>query len=87
MTANESTHMGSESELSILLDLTLDEARRRTAILEAIGDNWDPVVVLAEEERAFDLLYSGLNPEQQHTYDRLVEADVLPDRTVRHVAD
>jgi hypothetical protein len=36
-----------------MVPLTLDEARRRTAILEAVGDDWDPVEMLAEEERAW----------------------------------
>ena len=74
--------MRSESELSVVLDLTLDEARRRAAVLEAIGDDWDPVAVLAEEERAYDLLYSGLDAEQQRIYDELVDAGVLPGRTM-----
>ena len=79
--------MGSDSELSFALDLTLDEARRRTAVLEAIGEDWDPVAVLAEEERAYDMLYSGLDPEQQRIYDERVQAGVLPDRTVGRVTD
>ena len=68
-------------------DLTLDEARRRAAVLEAIGDDWDPVEVLAEEERAWDLLYSGLDDDQQRIYDELVRAGVLPDRTANRVTD
>ncbi|MHA4853285.1 DUF6400 family protein [Rhodococcus sp. MSC1_016] len=79
--------MSGHSELSFALDLTLDEARRRTAVLEAIGDDWNPVAVLAEEERAYDLLYSGLDAEQQRIYDELVAAGVLPDRTVGRVTD
>lgn len=79
--------MDSDSELSFALDLTLDEARRRSAVLEAIGEDWDPVAVLAEEERAYDMLYSGLDPEQQRIYDELVQAGVLPDRTAGRVAD
>jgi hypothetical protein len=68
-------------------DLTLDEARRRAAVLEAIGSDWDPVAVLAEEERAWDLLYSGLDDDQQRIYDELVSAGVLPDRTANRVTD
>jgi hypothetical protein len=75
------------ADLSFAYDLTLDEARRRTAILEAIGDDWDPVAVLNEEERAYDMLYSDLDDEQQRIYDELVSAGVLPDRTVSRVAD
>jgi hypothetical protein len=68
-------------------DLTLDEARRRAAVLEAIGGDWDPVQVLAEEERAWDLLYSGLDDGQQRIYEELVDAGVLPDRTANRVTD
>ena len=39
------------ADLDFAYDLTLDEARRRTAVLEAIGDDWDPIAVLAEEEQ------------------------------------
>ena len=68
-------------------DLTLDEARRRTAVLEAIGDDWDPVEVIAEEERAWTMLYSNLDDDQQRIYDVLVSAGVLPHRTVNRVSD
>ncbi|WP_157117564.1 DUF6400 family protein [Nocardia vaccinii] len=68
-------------------DLTLDEARRRSAVLEAIGDDWDPVAVLAEEERAYDMLYSNLDDEQQRIYDELVAAGILPGRAARRIAD
>jgi hypothetical protein len=74
-------------ELTFAYDLTLDEARRRTAVLEAIGDDWDPIAVLAEEERAYDMLYSGLDAEQQRVHDELVSAGVLPDRMRNRVAD
>jgi hypothetical protein len=75
------------NDLEFAYDLTLDEARRRTAILEAIGDDWDPIAVLAEEESAYEMLYSDLDAEQQRVYDELVSAGVLPDRTVAHAAD
>ena len=74
-------------DLDFSYDLTLDEARRRAAMLEAIGDDWDPIAVLAEEEKAYDMLYSGLDEQQQRLYDELVSAGVLPDRTVSRVAD
>lgn len=60
-------------------DLTFDEARRRTAVLAALGENWDPVAVLAQEEEAYRMLYSGLDAEQQRVYDELVAAGVLPE--------
>ena len=68
-------------------DLTLDEARRRAAVLDALEDTWDPVRALAEEERAINLLYSGLDDEQQRIYDDLVSAGVLPERGADRVAD
>jgi hypothetical protein len=70
------------NDLAFAYDLTLDEARRRTAVLEAIGDDWDPIQALVEEELAWDMLYSGLDDAQQRIYDELVTAEVLPDRTV-----
>jgi hypothetical protein len=74
-------------DLDFSYDLTLDEVRRRAAVLEAIGDDWDPVAVLAEEEKAYDMLYSDLDEEQQRIYDELVTAGVLPDRTANRVTD
>ncbi|WNG90910.1 DUF6400 family protein [Mycobacterium sp. ITM-2016-00318] len=75
------------ADLDFAYDLTLDEARRRTAVLEAIGDEWDPVAVLAEENEAYELLYSNLDDEQQRIYDELVSAGVLPERDRDRVAD
>jgi hypothetical protein len=74
-------------QVAFAYDLTLDEVRRRTAILEAIGEDWDPVAVLAEEDRAYAMLYSDLDDEQQRIYDDLVAAGVLPDRVAGRVAD
>jgi hypothetical protein len=75
------------ANLDFAYDLMLDEARRRSAVLDAIGDDWDPIAVLAEEEKAHDMLYSGLDVEQQRIYDELVVGGVLPDRAVKRVAD
>jgi Family of unknown function (DUF6400) len=75
------------NHLAFAYDLTLDEARRRAAVLEAIGDDWDPLEVLAEEGRAYAMLYSGLDDEQQRLYDDLVAAGVLPDRVAGRVSD
>lgn len=73
--------------LEFAYDLTLDEARRRAAIVEAIGDDWDPLTVLAEERRAYEMLYSDLDAEQQRIYDDLVAAGVLPGRAAGDVPD
>jgi hypothetical protein len=75
------------ANLDFAYDLTLDEARRRTAVLASLGDDWDPGAVLAEEERAYEMLYADLDDDQQRMYDELVAAGVLPDRSVSHVAD
>jgi uncharacterized protein DUF6400 len=75
------------SDVDFVYDLTLDEARRRTAVLEAIGDDWDPIEVLAQENEAYDMLYSNLDDEQQAIYDELVSAGVLPDRDGARVTD
>ncbi|TAM67198.1 MAG: hypothetical protein EPN51_14495 [Mycobacterium sp.] len=75
------------ADLDFAYDVTLDEARRRSAVLEAIGDDWDPVAVLGEEQKAYDMLYSNLDDEQQRVYDELVRAGVLPERTSARVTD
>jgi hypothetical protein len=75
------------ANLDFAYDLTLDEARRRSAVLQAIGDDWDPVAVLAEEQTAHEMLYSNLDAEQQRIYDELVRAGVLPSRTADRVTD
>lgn len=69
------------ADLDFAYDLTIDESRRRAAVLEALGDGWDPIAVLEQERQAYDMLYSDLDEEQQRIYDELVSAGVLPDRT------
>lgn len=73
--------------LEFAYDLTLDEVRRRSAMLDAIGSDWDPIRALAEEEKAYAMLYSNLDAEQQRHYEALVSAGVLPDRVVDHASD
>ena len=75
------------ADIDFAYDLTLDEARRRSAVLEAIGDDWDPIAVLAEENNAYDMLYSNLDGQQQRIYDELISAGVLPERDGDRVAD
>jgi hypothetical protein len=70
--------MASDPYLEYACDLRLDEARRRSAVLDAIGDNWDPVATLSAEKQAYALLYSGLDDHQQRVHDELVTAGVLP---------
>ena len=59
-------------------------ARVATVVHEPV---WDPIQALTEEELATDMLYSGLDDEQQRVYDELVSAGVLPDRAANRVAD
>src|ERR1700739_3846336 len=73
--------------LEFAYDLTLDEVRRGSAVLEAIGPDWDPIRALAEEEQAYAMLYSNLDAEQQRVYDNLVSAGVLPERAADHASD
>lgn len=75
------------ADLNFAYDLTLDEARRRTAVLEAIGDDWDPIAVLAEENKAYEMLYFNLDKEQRRVYAELISAGVLPEREGDRVAD
>jgi hypothetical protein len=65
---------------TIEFDLVRDEGRRRAAVVAALGDEWDPVAVLADEDEAYRLLYSGLDEEQTAIYRRLEAAGVLPPR-------
>lgn len=67
-------------EYSVNYDLTMDEARRRDAVMKVIGDEWDPIEALAGEELANNMLYSGLDGSQVQIYHALVAAGVLPDR-------
>ncbi|WP_433395836.1 DUF6400 family protein [Streptomyces sp. CA-146814] len=60
------------------IDLTFEEARRRAAVVAGLGPDWEPMAALRGEDEAYALLYSGLDAEQQRTYDRLVAAGVLP---------
>jgi hypothetical protein len=68
------------NEVVMAFDLAVDEARRRSAVLRAIGAHWDPAVVLANELAACEMLYSGLDGPTQQIYDYLVTARVIPRR-------
>ncbi|MFJ8017055.1 DUF6400 family protein [Streptomyces sp. NPDC096339] len=71
---------GASPLVDFAVDLTSQEVLRRAQVMEALGPDWDPVEVLLGEEAAYDLLYSGLDPQQQRLYDELVAAGVLPAR-------
>lgn len=78
--------VGGSAPIDFDVDLTAQEVLRRAHVMEALGPDWDPVEVLQGEEAAYDLLYSGLDAEQQRIYDDLVTAGVLPPRPDRHAA-
>ncbi|WP_123977009.1 DUF6400 family protein [Streptomyces sp. Ag109_O5-1] len=63
-----------------VVDLAGHEMTRRAHVMEALGADWDPVEMVRGEEEAYDMLYSGLDEEQQRIYDSLVAAGVLPRR-------
>ena len=65
------------NELVMTFDLAVDESRRRAALLHAIGPHWDPVVVLANEQEAWEMLYSGLDGPTQQIYNDLAAARVI----------
>ncbi|MFD0354249.1 DUF6400 family protein [Streptomyces sp. NPDC127110] len=71
---------GPDDPVVFAVDLTSQEMLRRAQVMAALGPDWDPVEVLRGEEEAYDLLYSGLDAEQQRMYDDLVAAGVLPVR-------
>jgi hypothetical protein len=77
----------SRTDIIFEIDLTHQEARRRAEVVAALGPDWDPIAVMQAEEQAYDLLYSGLDTQQQETYDMLVAAGVLPRREPGHAAD
>ena len=70
-----------QPDICFAYDMTIDEIRWRIAVLEAIGEGWDPLHAMAEEDMASRVLYSDLEDEQQRIFDGLVRAGVLPDRT------
>ncbi|MDC0773267.1 DUF6400 family protein [Streptomyces sp. HD] len=73
-----SSHGSAPVEFSV--DLSAHEMLRRAHVLDALGPDWDPVAALRGEDEAYELLYSGLDAEQQRIHDELVAAGVLPSR-------
>ncbi|MFJ3925261.1 DUF6400 family protein [Streptomyces sp. NPDC090022] len=71
---------GTPALVDFAVDLTAQETLRQAHVLDALGPAWDPIEVLRGEEAAYDLLYSGLDADQQRLYDDLVAAGVLPRR-------
>lgn len=68
------------AEIEFTVDLATIELQRRAEVVNALGPHWDPIAVLEAESTAYDLLFFGLDAEQQGFYQELVEAGVLPRR-------
>ncbi|MFF7886311.1 DUF6400 family protein [Streptomyces sp. NPDC007896] len=83
---NPSPSDGTPALVDFSVDLTAQEVQRQAQVLGALGPDWDPMEVMLGEEAAYDLLYSGLDEEQQRLYDDLVAAGVLPPRGGGHAA-
>jgi hypothetical protein len=66
-----------------VFDLTAHEQIRVAAVLEALGDSFDPIRVLEGEHEARALLYSDLDDNQLAVYDELVRAGVLNEGALR----
>ncbi|MFJ1602477.1 DUF6400 family protein [Streptomyces sp. NPDC088253] len=77
---------GTPALVDFSVDLTAQEVQRQAQVLAALGPDWDPMEVMRGEEAAYDLLYSGLDEEQQRLYDDLVAVGVLPPRGGGHAA-
>jgi hypothetical protein len=59
------------------LDLDAHEQFRLASVLAASEGTYDPAVVHEGERKARELLYSGLDCDQQRIYDELKAAGVL----------
>lgn len=84
--ADPSPGSATPGTVDFTVDLTSQEVLRRAQVMAALGPDWDPIEVLQGEEAAYDLLYSGLDAEQQRLYEDLVTAGVLPRRGGGHAA-
>ncbi|WP_328741029.1 DUF6400 family protein [Streptomyces erythrochromogenes] len=80
------TDAGTSGLTDFTLDLTSQEVLRRAHVMEALGPHWNPIEVLHSEETAHNLLYSGLDAQQQRLHDDLTAAGILPTREDGHAA-
>ena len=60
-------------------DLTVHKATRLTAVLNALGPQWNHTDIYTGEAQAHQMLYAHLDADQQATYDVLLAAGALPD--------
>lgn len=64
--------------VDFVFDLIAHETTRLAAVLDALGDSYDPVEVEAGEAAARRMLMSNLSHEQAAIRDELIAAGVLP---------
>ncbi len=64
-----------------VFDVGQEDLNRRSLVIEAMGDEFDPAEILQDEQEADELLFSNLDAEQQETYDMLVREGVICDRS------
>jgi hypothetical protein len=66
--------------MDFFVDLSAHEQRRLTVVMQQrLSDpDFDPGAVLADEQRAQEMLMSNLDADQTAVRDRLREAGVLP---------
>ena len=62
-----------------IFDLTTHEQTRLVAVLNCLGDDFDPLAVLEGEREAHAMLYSGLDTKQLAVYEQMVRAEVFSD--------
>jgi hypothetical protein len=67
------------SLVSFDIDLTMHEGLRLTAVLDALGPQWDPMQVYTGEAEAHRMFYADLDADQQAAYELLIAAGALPD--------
>jgi hypothetical protein len=67
------------SLVSFEIDLTMHEGLRLTAVLNALGPQWDPMEVYSGEAEAHRMLYADLDADQQAAYELFMAAGALPD--------
>lgn len=64
--------------MDFVFDLTAHETTRLAAVLDALGDSYDPAEVAAGEDAAYLMLMADLDPWQIAIRDELIAAGVLP---------
>jgi hypothetical protein len=64
--------------MEFVLDLTSHEQTRLAVVLDACGDLYDPAELLAGEQQATRMLYSGLDEAQTATLAMLRAEGVMP---------